>query len=255
MTILVTNDDGVHSSGLMALFKAMKELGEAYVVAPDRERSAAGHSLTLHKPLKVQSLRERVWCINGTPTDCVAIAVEKILPGRPSLIISGINRGENLGDDITYSGTVAAAMEGTILGIPSIAVSLSLDDKHPLHYETAAHFATEAVIHVMENPLPFDTLLNINIPNLPLKDIKGLKFTRQGKRTFTGAIHEYFSPSGEQHFWLGGGQSVSKGGDNTDILAVADGFVSITPLHLDLSNHKAIEIIRDKWKTSPEPGS
>jgi 5'-nucleotidase len=249
--ILVTNDDGVHSPGLMALARSMRDLGDAFVVAPDRERSAVGHALTMHRPLRVESLREQVMSVNGTPTDCVAVGVAKLLPEKPALIVSGINRGANLGDDITYSGTVSAAIEGTILGVPSLAVSL-MHDGNPLHYETAQHFAFLAAKFVLDNGLPYDTLLNVNVPNIPLKDVKGVKFTRQAKRVYNGSIHETHSPWGEVFYWIGGGKPFWEHGEDTDINAVMEGFVSVTPVHLDLTNNEAMEWLRAKWE--PEGG-
>lgn len=243
--ILVTNDDGVHSPGIIALYRAMKELGEAYIVAPDRERSAAGHSLTLHRPLKVTEIRERVYSINGTPTDCVTIGVNKVLAERPALIVSGINRGANLGDDITYSGTVSAAIEGTIFGIPSFAVSL-IADKH-CHYETAASVAASVARHVIAHALPYDTLLNINVPNLPRDQIRGIRFTRQGKRIYDGSIQETLDPWGEKHYWIGGGKPYWERGEDMDMDAVQSGYISVTPIHLDLTNYDALALFRRTW--------
>lgn len=244
--ILITNDDGVHAPGIIALLKALKELGDTYVVAPDRERSASGHSLTLHRPLKVEEIREHVYSVNGTPTDCVALAVHKILPRKPDLIVSGINKGSNLGDDITYSGTVSAAIEGTILGVPSLAMSLYLDDTHPLHFESAGHFANQIAEYILEKSLPYDTLLNINVPNRPRKDILGIKITRQGKRIYDGAIQETFSPWGEKYYWIGGGKPFWEHGEDTDISAIIEGYVSLTPVHLDLTNHSAVEFFKNQ---------
>jgi len=245
--ILVTNDDGVHAEGLLALYEALKQVGEPIIVAPDRERSAVGHALTLHRPLRVERLKDGVWSVNGTPTDCVAVGSEKILKERPSLIVSGINRGGNLGDDITYSGTVSAAIEGTILGIPSMAVSLVIDGEGARHYETASYYALITAKYILENYLPFDTLLNINVPNRPIENVLGVKFTRQGKRVYTGAIQETFSPWGEKYFWIGGGRPFWEHGEDTDITAVMEGYVSITPIHLDLTNHEAIEFLKRNW--------
>jgi 5'-nucleotidase len=242
-TILVTNDDGVHSPGIIALFKAMKEIGTAFIVAPDRERSAVGHALTLHRPLKVEELRENVYSVNGTPTDCVALAVHKILPKRPDLIASGINRGANLGDDITYSGTVSAAIEGTILNIPSFAISLA--GEKPFHYETASIFAIKIAKYIIENSLPYDTLLNVNVPNVPKKEmIKGIKVTVQGKRVYDNAIQEIYSPWGDKHYWIGGGQPYWEYGEDMDIQAVLDNYVSLTPLHLNLTNYEALKYLK-----------
>lgn len=243
--ILVTNDDGVHSPGIIALFKAMKELGDAYIVAPDRERSAVGHALTLHRPLKVEELRENVYSVNGTPTDCVALGIHKILPKKPDLVASGINKGANLGDDITYSGTVSAAIEGTILGVPSFAISLA--GEKPFHYEVASHFAIKIAHYILDKCLPYDTLLNVNVPNVHKNMIKGIKITRQGKRIYDNAIQEIYSPWGDKHYWIGGGKPYWEHGEDMDIQAVLDGFVSVTPIHLDLTNYEAIEYLKKTW--------
>ena len=248
--ILVTNDDGVHSPGIIALFKAMKELGDAYIVAPDRERSAVSHALTMHRPLKVEEIREHVYAVNGTPTDCVAIGVNKILPERPALIASGINKGGNVGDDITYSGTVSAAMEGTIMGIPSFAVSM-VGEKN-FHFDTASYYSSEIARYILEKSLPYDTLLNVNLPNVKKESIAGIKFTRQGKRVYDNAIQETYDPRGEKHFWIGGGTPYWEHGTDTDIHAVQQGYVSITPIHLDLTNYNALEYLKDVWSFSPQ---
>lgn len=241
--ILVTNDDGVHSPGIIALFKAMKELGDAYIVAPDRERSAVGHSLTLHRPLKIDELREHVYMVNGTPTDAVVLGVNKVLPRKPDIIVSGINKGGNLGDDITYSGTVSAAIEGTILNIPSLAVSLYADKNY--HFETAAWYASAIAEYIIERPLPYDTLLNINVPNIARGLVKGIKLTRQGRRTYDDSIQDVFSPREEKHYWIGGGVPLWKHGTDTDINAVEDGYVSVSPIHLDLTNYRALDSLKN----------
>jgi 5'-nucleotidase len=243
--ILVTNDDGVHSPGIIALYRAMKDLGDAYIVAPDRERSAAGHSLTMHRPLRAEEIRERVFSLNGTPTDCVTIGINKLLPKRPGLVVSGINRGANLGDDITYSGTVSAAVEGTIFGIPSLAFSL-IADRH-YHFETAAFFAVKMASYALEHSLPYDTLLNVNIPNVPKEEIRGVKFTRQGKRVYEGSIQETFDPWGQKHYWIGGGQPFWERGEDMDIEAVQANYISVTPIHLDLTNYDALAYFKSKW--------
>lgn len=242
IVILVTNDDGVHSPGIIALFKAMKELGDAYIVAPDRERSAVGHSLTLHRPLKVEELRDHVYSINGTPTDAVVIGVNKVLPKRPDIIVSGINRGGNLGDDVTYSGTVSAAIEGTILNIPSFAISVP--GYKNFHFDTAASYAAKIAGYIIENSLPYDTLLNVNVPNLQHNLVKGVKLTRQGRRIYDGSIKEVFSPWDEKYYWIGGGVPYWERGDNTDISAVEDGYVSVTPIHLDFTNYSALDLLK-----------
>jgi 5'-nucleotidase len=246
--VLVTNDDGVHSPGIKALHGVLRDLADTYVIAPDRERSAAGHSLTIHRPLKVEEIEDRVFSVSGTPTDCVAIGVDKVLPRRPELIVSGINRGANLGDDITYSGTVSAAIEGTILSIPSFAISLAVNDDTPLYFDTAARVAAEMAEYVLENSLPYDTLLNINVPNVHDEKIAGMKFTRQGKRIYEGAVKETFSPWGEKFFWIGGGTPHWEHGEDTDMHAVQGGYVSVTPIHLDLTNYPALELLRKWWE-------
>ncbi|MDA8083268.1 MAG: 5'/3'-nucleotidase SurE [Nitrospiraceae bacterium] len=246
--ILVTNDDGVHAPGIVALYRAMKDLGDAYIVAPDRERSAAGHSLTLHRPLKAEEIREHVFSVNGTPTDCVTLGINKLLPDRPDLVVSGINRGANLGDDITYSGTVAAAMEGTIFGIPSVAFSLISNGTW--HYETAVFFASQIAAYVLEHSLPYDTLLNVNTPNVPRDQVKGVKLTRQGKRIYENSIQETRNPWGEKYYWIGGGRTFWEHGDEADMEAVQENYVSITPVHMDLTNHAALAFLRDRWKVT-----
>ncbi len=246
--ILVTNDDGVHSPGLISLFHAMKDLGDAYVIAPDRERSAVSHALTLHRPLKVEELRERVFSINGTPTDCVAVGINKILPEKPVFVVSGINKGANLGDDVTYSGTVSAAMESTIMGIPAFAISLVTQEQRSssFNFDTAARIASSMGRYILENSLPYDTLLNVNVPDVPFQNIRGKKLTRQGKRIYDGSIQETLDPHGEKHYWIGGGQPYWEHGEDTDIQAVQDNYVSITPIHLDLTNYDALKFLKDR---------
>lgn len=250
--ILVTNDDGVHSPGLMSLFNAMKKLGDAIIVAPDRERSAVSHALTMHRPIRVEKLRKNVYSLNGTPTDCVAIGVNKILPEKPVFVVSGINKGANLGDDITYSGTVSAAMESTIMGIPSFAVSLSMKTKSlsSRSFVTAAEVAFEIGRYILEHSLPYDTLLNVNVPDVPAKSIRGFILSRQGKRIYDDSIKETFDPHGEKYYWIGGGKPYWERGENTDIQAVHDNYVSITPIHLDLTNYEALKFLKKRFKIS-----
>ncbi len=248
--ILVTNDDGVHSPGIISLYNIMKEIGEVYVVAPDRERSAVSHALTMHRPLKAERLDDHIYSLNGTPTDCVAIGINKILPDKPSFVVSGINKGANLGDDITYSGTVSAAIESTIMGIPAFAVSLVLNKKtgQPFNFNTAAKVAVEIGRYILENSLPYDTFLNVNVPDTLLKDIRGFKLTRQGKRIYDGSIHETFDPHGEKHYWIGGGMPYWEHGEDTDIQAVLDNYVSVTPIHLDLTNYDALKFLQNRFR-------
>jgi len=247
--ILVTNDDGIHSPGLIALSRAMKELGNVYIIAPDRERSAVSHSLTLHRPLKAEKLSEDVFSIDGTPTDCVILAISKLLPERPALVASGINRGGNLGGDISYSGTVSGAIEGAILGIPSFAISLVTgDEPQPIHFETASAFATRIGRSILEKSLPPDTLLNINVPNTDKSKILGIRFTRQGKIVYNNAIQEIHDPRGKRHYWLGGSQLHVKREEDTDVQAVSDSYISITPIHLDLTNYEALNFLRANFQ-------
>jgi 5'-nucleotidase len=250
--ILVTNDDGIQSEGLKTLTEAMEELGEVCVVAPEREKSAVSHALTMHRPLKAEKIEGGRYTVNGTPTDCVVVAVEKILPRKPDILISGINRGANMGDDITYSGTVSAAIEGTLFNIPSIAVSMPFTDGKKFHFETAASFAKRLARMILKEGLPPDTLLNVNVPNLPETMVRGVKFTRQGKRVYDNAIHEMLDPWGRTHYWIGGGTPSWEAGNNTDFSAVDSGFISITPLHLDLTNYEALSFLRERWKDFTE---
>jgi 5'-nucleotidase len=246
--ILVTNDDGINSPGIQKLFQQMKKLGNAYIVAPDRERSAVSHALTMHRPLKVEKLGKNIYSINGTPTDCVAIGISKILPEKPSLVVSGINKGANLGDDITYSGTVSAAIESTILGIPAFAISLvTKEKKTKFSYDAPAKIALLIAKYILDNSLPYDTFLNVNVPDIPYKQIKGIKLTRQGKRIYDNSIHETYSPHGEKYFWIGGGNPYWEHGEDTDIQAIEKNYVSVTPLHLDFTNYDALKFLKERF--------
>ncbi len=246
MIILITNDDGINADGLKHLHKALGKMGKLYVVAPDRDRSAAGHSLTLHRPLRVEKTADNWYQVSGTPTDCVNLAVNAILKmKKPDLLISGINQGGNLGDDITYSGTVSAAIEGTLLDIPSVAISV--DGKDKIDYKVASGFASKLVELVMEKGMPQDSLLNVNIPNLQDHEIKGIKITRQGKRIWEDSIIEKTDPRGQKYYWIGGNDLGWHEEEQSDIQAVRDGYISITPLHLDLTNYKAIAELQD-WR-------
>jgi 5'-nucleotidase len=240
MIILVSNDDGIHSEGLHALEDALKTVGEVYTVAPDREQNAVSHALTLHRPLRIEELAPKRFAVNGTPTDCVNLAVKGYLPVRPNLVVSGINKGANLGDDITYSGTVSAAIEGSLLGIPSIAISLVIQEK-PHHFETAAAFAATLATQVIAQGMPTDTLLNVNVPNLPRQEIKGYRLTRQGKRRYAETIDARIDPRGRKYYWIGGDDLGFDPDEGTDCVAVHEGFISVTPLHVDLTNYRALQ--------------
>lgn len=244
-TILICNDDGVRSEGIEALAAALKSVGTVYVVAPDRERSAASHSLTLSHPLRVEKLGPRTYSVDGTPTDCVNLGVNGILKGRKiDLLVSGINKGANLGDDITYSGTVSAAMEGTILGIPSIAVSVVTRSR--FRFDVASEFAVTAARKVMQQGLPDDTLLNVNVPNVPKDKIAGVRMTRMGKRVYGDVIVEKRDPRGRKYYWIGGDYLTSEEVPGSDLEAIEDNCISITPIHLDLTNYAALRALR-KW--------
>lgn len=246
--ILVTNDDGVFAPGIKALAAALEPLGTVYVVAPDREQSASSHALTLHHPLRLQQLEERVWSVTGTPTDSVLVAVHGLLEQTlPDLVVSGINAGPNMGDDVTYSGTVSAAFEGTLLSIPSVAFSMgSLEE--PFHYETGAVWATRIARLVLERRLPPKTLLNVNVPAVPLDAVRGVKLTRLGHRVYKETISAQTDPRGKPYYWVGGYAEWAPE-ETTDIHAIQAGFVSVTPLNLDMTDYKML-VEMEAWKLS-----
>ena len=247
--ILVTNDDGALAPGIQALFAAMQAIGQAVIIAPEQDSSAASHSLTMRRPLRVRQLAPEIHAIDGTPTDCVTIGIGKVLPRKPDLVVSGINPGPNLGDDINYSGTVAAAKEGTLLGVPSFAVSLAASNGSG-HFATAAAFAAELAVTILTRGMPRDTLFNVNVPDLPTAELHGARFTRQGRRIYDGAIKETFDPWGTRHYWIGGGIPYWDEGTDTDAQAVLAQAISITPLHIDLTNHEALARLRSDWPLS-----
>jgi 5'-nucleotidase len=246
LNILVTNDDGIQSEGIVALAKALREIGDVFVVAPDREKTAVAHSLTLHRPLRVEKIKKGYWTVDGTPADCVYLGVNAILPNPPQLIVAGINKGGNMGDDVTYSGTVSAASEGTLLGIPSFAISL--DARSHFKFHGAARFAVKVARYIAKKGLPRDTFLNINVPNIDEKKIKSYKITRQGRWNQNGnAVVEKVDPRGKKYYWIAGGrQGFAQRGD-TDIEAVSDFYISITPLHLNLTDDASIGVLK-KWR-------
>jgi 5'-nucleotidase len=243
---MLTNDDGVHAPGLKMLFQQSLDLGKTVIVAPEHDNSAASHSLTMSRPLRVREIAENIYTINGTPTDCVTIGIGKILPQKPDLVISGINPGPNLGDDVSYSGTVSAAIESTMLGIPSIAVSLAAESE-PLHYGTAAAFVARLAKIILEKGLPKDTLLNVNVPNTASEGIEGVAFTRRGRRLYDDAIKETFDPWGRKHYWIGGGTPSFDAGEDTDSAAISVNKISITPMHLDPTNYEALKFLQKDW--------
>jgi len=244
--ILVTNDDGVYAPGIRALHEAVSSLGRAVIVAPETDRSAVSHSLTMNRPLRVRELEPDVYTLDGTPTDCVTIGINKVLSRGPDLIVSGINPGPNLGDDISYSGTVSAAIEGTMYGIPSLAFSLG--GEAPFVFGVAAGVAWKLTSMALHFGLPPGTLLNINVPALEAAAIKGLRFTRQGRRVYRNAIQETFDPWGRKHYWIGGGTVHWTGGDDTDEAALRQGWISVTPIQLDLTCERGIRFLEERWK-------
>ncbi len=242
MRILVSNDDGIRSEGLTALEEKLRKLGEIYTVAPEQEQNSMSHALTLHRPLRVTEISSNRFSVDGTPTDCVKLALTGLLPVRPDLVVSGINKGPNIGDDVIYSGTVSAAVEGTLLGIPSIAVSLvAFKD---FDFETAADFAAVLASRILEKGLSPGTLININVPPVPAKEIKGWRLTRQGKRHYAENIIERVDPRGKKYYWIGGDDLGFAKEEGTDCMAVHEGYISVTPLHVDMTNHGAFPEIK-----------
>lgn len=239
--ILVTNDDGIQAQGLAVLAAALEAVGAVWVYAPDRQQSAVGHGVSLHRPLRVTQVKKQWFMVDGTPTDCVMLAVRDLLDTRPDLVVSGINAGANLGDDVTYSGTVAGAYEGMLLGIPSFAVS----DAHydPKHIDSAATFAVTLARHILEQGLPADTMLNVNVPDAPYSKIKGVAFTRMGHRDYRDEIITREDPRGGMYYWIGGSEPSHLKETGTDFEAVEAGRISITPLHRDLTNYAALELL------------
>ena len=240
-TILITNDDGIQSPGISALKDALAPLGRVITVAPDRDNSAISHALTMNRPLRLIELAQDSYCLDGTPADCVAISLNKILERPPDLLVSGINSGPNIGDDISYSGTVSAAIEGTMYSVPSLAVSLA--GEPPFTYTAAALIIRELSVRTMAYGLPENTLMNINIPGDT--KIHGLRVTRQGRRIWKQAVQEIIDPNGRIHYWIGGGTPLLDAGTDTDVHALGNGFVSLTPIHLDATNHEGISYFRD----------
>jgi 5'-nucleotidase len=238
LLILVTNDDGIHTPGIGVLAEKLAEIGRVIVVAPDRERSAAGHSMTLHSPLRAEEIRPGFFAVDGTPTDCVNLGIHGLFPERPKLVVSGINRGGNLGDDITYSGTVAAALESTLMGVPAFAISLESGPFTAANFEIAARFAAILAEEVLRRGLPSDTFLNVNIPT---GTPRGVRLTRQGKRMYGDVVVENVDPRGRKYYWLGGGELGFQNVEGTDFHAVHDQYISVTPLHIDLTNYRSFD--------------
>lgn len=244
MHILLSNDDGYFSAGLAALAEAMAPLGTVTVVAPDAEKSGASNSLTLDRPLMVRRAPNGFYHVNGTPTDCVHMAVTGLLEVIPDVIVSGINHGANMGDDTIYSGTVAAATEGYLLGIPSIAMSLVSEGSG--HFATAARVAADLVRQIQRQPLPQATLLNVNVPDIPFEQVQGLKITRLGRRHKAEPVIRSVNPRGDPVYWVGAAGPAADAGEGTDFDAVSRHWVSVTPLQVDLTHFQQIEPLQ-RW--------
>ena len=249
--IIVTNDDGVFSEGIERLAAALSDVGDVYTVAPDQERSAAGHSLTLHHPLRAKLIGPQRWSVDGTPTDCVNWGVLHLLrDDHPKLLFSGINLGLNLGDDVTYSGTVSAAFEGTLIGIPSVAISQEIETGFT--FDAAADFARRLAIQLLEQPLSPGTLINVNVPaGTP----RGVKVVRQGKRRYGEAVIEKKDPRGRPYYWIGATPPKGDLEKGTDLFAVAEKYISMTPLHLDMTHYHSLEHLEGLAGRLGEPAS
>ncbi|WP_149194017.1 5'/3'-nucleotidase SurE [Luteimonas suaedae] len=242
MRILVSNDDGVDAPGIRILAEGLREAGhEVLIVAPDRDRSGASNSLTLDMPLRVVQVDDSTWRVHGTPTDCVHVAITGMLEREPDLVVSGINNTANLGDDVIYSGTVAAAMEGRFLGLPAVAMSLVTAAHVGRHYETAARAAVEIVERLGADPLPADTILNVNVPDRPWSEISGFEVTRLGNRHRAEPCVPLEDPRGRTWWWIGPAGPELDAGPGTDFHAVRNGAIAITPIHVDLTRYQALE--------------
>ncbi|MCL4542376.1 MAG: 5'/3'-nucleotidase SurE [Deltaproteobacteria bacterium] len=260
MNILLSNDDGVYATGINILFEELRKFADVVIVAPDRERSASSHSLTIDRPLRVNEIKPDIFSVDGTPTDAVNIAVHSVLKSKPDLIISGINYGGNICDDVIYSGTVSAAMEGAIMGIKSVAVSLvvnkgggylpkdpSLEDNLELSFQKAAEFVLNLAFSVHKYSLPEYTLLNVNIPQTIINKQNSFEYsiTRQGKRHFEDFVVEKIDPRGRKYYWIWGKNIRFEDMPGSDYEAISNGVISVTPIHLDMTNYKAIEKLKN----------
>ena len=239
MKILLSNDDGYQSPGIRCLADALSALGQVTVVAPDRDRSGASNSLTLDNPIRATAMGDGLIRVDGTPTDCVHLAITGLLEDEPDMVVSGINAGANLGDDVLYSGTVAAAMEGRFLGLPAIAISLVTSA--PAHLETAARVARELIGRLQHDPLPADTILNVNVPDLPWEQLGGMHATRLGHRHKSEPVTRATDPRGRPIYWVGPPGGEQDAGEGTDFFAIRHGFVSVTPIHVDLTRYDALD--------------
>ena len=247
MRILISNDDGYLAAGLAALNAAVSSIAETFVIAPDRNRSGASNSLTLTRPLRVSTAPNGFRHLDGTPTDCVHVGLTGLMDPEPDMVIAGINHGANLGDDVLYSGTVAAAMEGRYLGFPAVAISLA--GSNAQHFDSAAEIALQVLTRMQDHPLPRDSILNVNVPDLPFELIKGFRATRLGCRHKSDPVIRSQDPSGREIYWVGPAGEGQDCGEGTDFLAIQEGYVSVTPLQIDLTRHGQLEQIQS-WLTT-----
>ncbi|AOT68114.1 5'/3'-nucleotidase SurE [Geosporobacter ferrireducens] len=252
MKILITNDDGIFAEGILKLACSLEKIAKIFIVAPDRQRSATGHAITMHEPIRASKVKLldrnfEAWSVSGTPTDCVKLGIEVLLRERPDLIFSGINSGANLGTDVLYSGTVSAAIEGAILGFPSAAVSLA--DFSELDYDYAAEFSLTLAKKMMENKLPPDTLLNVNVPNCKKEEIRGVSITTLGVRKYKNSFIERIDPRGQAYYWLGGEIVDEDHLEGSDLYCVKNKMISITPIHFDLTKFNLIRDL-ESWNIS-----
>ena len=251
MRLLVTNDDGILARGIECLVEAAEPLGEVTVVAPDREQSATSHSLTIHHPLRPVPRGESRWQVDGTPTDCVMLAIEALMPERPDFVLSGINHGHNMGEDVLYSGTVAAAMEGLALGVPAIAISFAGGSlRADVNYmREQVNVLTPLLDHLTSLPdFPANTLLNVNLPAVPAAEVRGVRLTRLGRRVYSQSVAPMKDPWGRQIYWIGGGEISWSGEDDSDFRAIEERYVSVTPLHLDLTHFDVLQGAKTWWR-------
>jgi len=251
VNILISNDDGFFAPGIRALADALQELGTVAIVAPDRNRSGASSSLTLTQPINVTAHGDSIYAVEGTPADCVNVALGGLLPWKPDLVVAGINDGPNMADDTVYSGTVAAAIEGRFLGMPSVAVSMGT--AHPTHFETAARVTQELVAALAKTPLPSDTILNVNVPDVAYTDLQGRSVTRLGSRFEPDKVGEHANPRGVKQFWLGPAGEPNDCGDDTDFQAIQQNRVSITPLTVDMTQHSMLTHVESWLKAEVNP--
>ncbi len=254
MRILITNDDGINAQGLKVLERIAKTLtDDVWIVAPEHDQSAVSHSLTLRTPFRIHEVSSQKYAVSGTPTDCVLSAVQLLMANNlPDLVLSGVNNGANIAEDVTYSGTIAAALEATILGIPAIAFSLTFEDKQPVKWATAEHWGPIILNKILESTIPTNVLINVNFPNVINKSVEGIKITTQGQRKMSDKIYQREDPHGMPYYWIGPGDfrydEICKSADpGTDLEAIGNKYISITPLSLDMTHKKTFELLKEQF--------